>query len=348
MQLQLGDAGIEAHDLVENRLRFQGDVHRLAAGLVFIQGLPGFFQVLLDLRQLLLEKRQALRRLSRGALHVLPHVDRRDLIEDFDRLVRLGAFQRQADHARLLPSLDHIQVLLIVEDAGQSRIADHPETRAGLGAQFFNLECHAILLERLPGLAGRQHLVIFIHQGVVCVFTHGQGQLLAQLPVGQVQLEDLQRLAAPGEAVQAQQRLGDCTGVGLLEAARQELTHYREVHRLYDDIEFQVVDGFANHVAGLDQLDLGGRRRLLAQHPADVREAQQVVLFRFDLQQGIRLVDRGCQHRIGGASDHKGTGHRSDQPFMVDQCSKQTEEINLPVIVFLYGDCWRLLHKSDS
>jgi hypothetical protein len=51
---------------------------------------------------------------------------------------------------------------------------------------------------------------------------------------------------------------------------------------LYDNIKLQVVDSFANPRAGLDQFDLGGRRRLgdlLSQHAADIRDTQQSFFF---------------------------------------------------------------------
>ncbi|MNN83029.1 hypothetical protein D3C81_2000330 [compost metagenome] len=74
LHFQLGDTGVQADNLFQHRLGFEGNVDRLAAGLITIERIAGLRQITFDLRQLALQKLQALRRFGGCALHVLLHI----------------------------------------------------------------------------------------------------------------------------------------------------------------------------------------------------------------------------------------------------------------------------------
>ncbi|MCY1181474.1 hypothetical protein D9M73_219810 [compost metagenome] len=93
LHFQLGNAGIQRHNLVKDCLGFKTDIHRFAAGLVLVECVFGFFQVLPDLWQLITQELQALCSFGRGTFNVLPYIELGNLVERLDSQLRLGAFQ---------------------------------------------------------------------------------------------------------------------------------------------------------------------------------------------------------------------------------------------------------------
>ena len=317
---------------------FQGNVHGLAVGLIRVERIAGLGQITLDLRQLALQERQALRRFRRGAAHVLIHVERGDLVEDLHRLGRIGAGQRQTDNPRLFTLLGDIQRILVTLNGHDPWIAHHFKASARVGLQALDQTLDAVLGEGFAGDALDQQVVVVIEQLKVLLLTSNQGELLAQQFFGQIEPGELQTLAAPGVAVEAKTRRRHAE-LGFTAITPGEKTaDDREGIGGDVDVQAQVVDGFADHRAGLDDADFGHRRRLPAEHAAEVGKTEHVVLFRFDLNQCVRQVHRRRQYRIGNTSGHERTGECTDQPFLVDQTAEYAEKINTVLIVITVGD----------
>lgn len=338
LHFQFGDTSVQTDDLFQHRLGFEGNVDRLAAGLITVERIAGLGQVAFDLRQLALQERQALRRFRRCALDVLLHIQRSDLIEDFHRLGGVGAGQGQTNNPRLLALLGNIQRILVTLDGHDSWIAHHLEAGARVRRQLSDLPLYTVFRERLASDTFDQQVVVFIEQLESMLFTGNQREFLALQFFRQIEPVDLQALTAPGVAVQAETRRRD-TGLGLAAITSGEKTaNDREGVGGDVDIKAQIIDRFADHRAGLDDADFGHRRRLPAEHAVEIGKPEHVVLLRFDLHQRVRQVHGRCQNRIGNAGRHEGTGERADQPFLVNQRAKYAEKINAVLIVVTGAD----------
>ncbi|MCY1409632.1 hypothetical protein D9M71_249870 [compost metagenome] len=348
LQLQFGDAGIQRNDLVEDRLGFQADIHRLALGLVGVQGVFGFFQVTAYFRQLAAEELQAGCGFGGGALDVLPHIQLADLVQYLDGASRVVVFQGHGDDAGLLAALADVQVLLVLQDRGHATLADHIELGARVGVQLLDLDGHAVLFVWMAGFALEQGVVLVIQQHEVAVFARYQLEVLFQQRFRHVQLEDFQFLAAPAVAVQAEQWRSDFAGGFRGESTGEEVADQREALGLGNDVQMQVVDRLADDGTGLDQLDFGNRSRLPAEHLAHVGKAGNRRLLLLDLDDGVGAVDRRGQQGIGDAHGHEAGGDTGDQPLVVEQGAEQTKEVDLVVVLVVHGDRGLLLHVSAS
>ena len=106
-----------------------------------------------------------------------------------------------------------------------------------------------------------QQIVIVIEELESILLVGNQREFLAQQFIWQIELFDLQALAAPGITVHAETRRRNTFRGGIVSITSRKKTadDGKGVGR-YDDIKAQIIDGFANDRAGLDNADLGSRR----------------------------------------------------------------------------------------
>ena len=109
LELQLAQRPLHPHGALEHRLRLLRDGHRALVPLERIHGRLGRVDARLQLRQLRLEERQHLRGLRELPIHVSPHVDAADRVQDVGDALRFDALERRHEYVGLLPGLLHAQ-----------------------------------------------------------------------------------------------------------------------------------------------------------------------------------------------------------------------------------------------
>ncbi|MCY1298080.1 hypothetical protein D9M70_475470 [compost metagenome] len=309
-----------------------------------VEGGFGLLEVLAHVGQLAAEELQAVGRFGGGALDVLPDVEAADLVQHLQGAGRLVVFQGQGDDPGVLALFADVEGFLVAQDGVQPALVHHVEVGAGVGVQGFDLQLEAVLVVGLADLALEQDVVVRVEQGEVTVVAGDQGQRLVQQRGGDFQLEDLQLLATPGEAAQAEERGGQFPRGLRSEAAGQEGADHGEAVRFGQGVELQVVDRGADDRARLEQGDLGGGGRLAAEHLAHAGQGGEVGLLRLDLDHRVGAVDRRGQQCVGNPKQHEERRDAGDQPFVIEQGAEQGEQVDLVVVVGGDGHLGLLLH----
>ncbi|MNF86247.1 hypothetical protein D3C84_686790 [compost metagenome] len=129
------------------------------------------------------------------------------------------------------------------------------------------------------------------------------------------------------------------------------MANQREVVRLNNNIELQVLHSLAQYRAGFKQLNLGHRRRGATEHLTHFPHAAQrshAAFFLFNLHQRIRLVNRRRQHGIRNTHRAKERSDANNDPLAIDQGAEECEQIDVVIVVavFLDGEAVWALHAG--
>src|SRR5690606_17496735 len=194
---------------------------------------------------------QALLGLGGFAFHILAYIESADLIQHRDSEGGLGMLHSNGHDAGVFALLAGADASLLTENGAQSTAFDHIEFGAVSRHQFSNLDLETVTVYGLAHRAVHQLLAIFIKKTIGTVFSRYQYQRLAQIGVRNLQLEDIEFLATPGETVKTKERVGHRLLRLRLEAAAHEGTNNREQVRLGNNSQLQVIHRLANYLARL-------------------------------------------------------------------------------------------------
>src|SRR5690606_12566382 len=229
---------------------------------------------------------------------------------------------------RVLGALAGIQLVLQVHDAVQQPVMGDRKARTGAGGELGYLDLEAVLLDLLADLAGEQLLTVIVVQAEIVVGTSDEGEGLIKVGRRDRELEYFQLFAAPGVLRQAKPGLGQFAFILRLEAARCPVADKRKVAGRRYGSQFEVGDGLADHRAGFDQFNFGYRLGRPAEYVGQLGHARQATALFFHLNQGVGLINGGCQDGVGHAQQGEKQSQAGNDPFAIDQCPEKDREVD--------------------
>ena len=306
---QLIELGIDIDHRIQHRLRLKRQIDRIFILTEGVELVLGFVQMTAHFRELFRQKLETFGRLFRLALHVLRLVVAGDAVENVADLVLIFPGKGQTQHPGIFPGFGDRQVALQVVNHPQHREFADGELAAGLGTNVADHHAHAVFLQHLPylaagakpGVAG-ELILVFIQ--------HLEGKDLAGPPGGQ-------------------RKGGYFYGVVL--PAHQPIparAKHREGVFADADVEIEIVHGFTQHQAGLDQLDFrlrGGR--LVRQRRTDVLH-QRTAAILLNLHQRVGAVDWGGEEGVNHCRHGKHCGDTQHPPARLYHGADQATNIN--------------------
>ncbi|MNQ95406.1 hypothetical protein D3C85_1109610 [compost metagenome] len=196
-----------------------------------------------------------------------------------------------------------------------------------------------------------EDFVIVIQQGEGAIAFRAKCQLLAQVSIRHFQLEDIEFFSTPSEAVETEQWRGHLVFTHWLKAPAQKMANQREIVRLNNNIELQVLHSLAQNRPRFKQLNFSHCRRSPAEHLTHFPHAAQrshAAFFLFNLNQRIRLVNRRRQHGIRNTHRAKERSDANNDPLAIDQGAEECEQIDVVIVVavFLDGEAVWALHAG--
>src|SRR5690606_12498904 len=241
-------------------------------------------------------------------------------------------FKGHGHDARVLALLTRANAALQPENGAQPAALDHVELGARPGDQLLHLNLEAMAVYRLAHPTGYERDAIFIQQSKTTALLGPENKGFALIAGGDFQLEYLQLLAPPGVTGKAHEGISH----GLLRlrliATMHERTDNRKQLRLGNDGQLEVVHCLANHLARLEQFDLGHRSGGGGEEFTVTQQAAHAGGLLLDLDHRVGAIYGRAQQGIGDADNGKQQGNGNDDALVVNQGTQQRQKIDFVTI----------------
>ena len=298
---------------LQHALGFEVEVQAATALAIAVVGGLGGIHFALEGGELSVEELEGILGFSRAALHILAHVGLEDVVEDDADLVLIPTSEADLKNPGLFATLLDGELLAHELDSGFGGAAHQHEAGAGPGYEVGNEDGELAGSGAGADGALEGRIAVFIEEFEAAVYSSGENQGLVFGDAGHIKSVDLQRLAAPGVAGQAEQRgVGFVTFVTTGDGGADD----REGLGLDVNIQLKAIDHPAQHHAGSKDLLLGRHGGAVAQQGLEILEGGRhaAAALLFNLQQAIGLVDRLGHKQVGAAQQDGESGDGGDEP----------------------------------